>query len=132
MDNASTINVLIVEPGKKPYQKEICSDLNSIQKAISAEVIQSVYPYDDPVAIICDDEGKITGKELNRALRDTDGHVYDIVAGTFMIAGLGKENFISLNKELMKKFNDKFKTPERFITDGYGHVVVIPVYEEFE
>lgn len=37
--------------------------------------IQAVYPHDDPVAIICDEEGKRKGSPLNRALRDEDGHV---------------------------------------------------------
>ena len=105
MDNSDTINVLVVEPGRKPYAKEIGSDLDSLQKAVNADIIQSVYPYEEPVALICDDEGKMTGKELNRALRDEDGHIYDVVAGTFLIVGLGEEDFSSLSPDLMKQFS---------------------------
>ena len=128
MDNSDTINVLVVEPGRKPYAKEIGSDLDSLQKAVNADIIQSVYPYEEPVALICDDEGKMTGKELNRALRDEDGHIYDVVAGTFLIVGLGEEDFSSLSPDLMKQFSEKFKTPEMFMNTG-GRLMVIPVEE---
>ena len=128
MDNSDTINVLVVEPGRKPYAKEIGSDLDSLQKAVNADIIQSVYPYEEPVALICDDEGKMTGKELNRALRDEDGHIYDVVAGTFLIVGLGEEDFSSLSPDLMKQFSEKFKTPEVFMNTG-GRLMVIPVEE---
>lgn len=128
MDNSDTINVLVVEPGRKPYAKEIGSNLDSLQKAVNADIIQSVYPYEEPVALICDDEGKMTGKELNRALRDEDGHIYDVVAGTFLIVGLGEEDFSSLSPDLMKQFSEKFKTPEMFMNTG-GRLMVIPVEE---
>ena len=35
--------------------------------------IEAIYPYDDPVALICGEEAKLEGKPLNRALRDEDG-----------------------------------------------------------
>lgn len=70
----------------------------------------------------------MTGKELNRALRDEDGHIYDVVAGTFLIAGLGAEDFTSLTPEQIDKFKDVFKTPEAFINLG-GRLMVVPVEE---
>lgn len=71
----------------------------------------------------------MTGKELNRAFRDDDGHIYDVVAGTFMIVGLGEEDFTSLSPELMKQFSEKFKTPEMFMNMG-SCLMVIPVEEK--
>ena len=38
---------------------------------------------------------KIMGKDLNRALRDGDGEIYDIIAGDFLVVGLGEEDFSS-------------------------------------
>lgn len=67
--NNDKINVLVVEPGKKPYAKEISSELASLQHEVGG-YIQAVYPYEEPVAIVCDEEAKLTGKELNRVLRD--------------------------------------------------------------
>ena len=48
MDNEK-INVLVVEPEKKPYPKEISSELASLQKEVGG-YIQAVYPYEEPVA----------------------------------------------------------------------------------
>ena len=112
-DTNEKITVLVVEPGKEPYEKEIAPDLASLQHEVGG-YIQAVYPHDDPIAIICDEEGKLKGSPLNRALRDEDGHIYDILAGTFLITGLGEESFYSLNKDLMKKYKEHYKTPEMF------------------
>lgn len=51
MDNEK-ISVLVVEPEKKPYAKEISSELSSLQHEVGG-YIQAVYPYEEPVAIIC-------------------------------------------------------------------------------
>ena len=41
-------------------------------------------------------------QDLNRALRDDDGDIYDIIAGDFLVVGLGEDDFCSLSPELMK------------------------------
>ena len=127
MDNEK-IKVLVVEPEKKPYAKEISSGLSSLQHEVGG-YIQAVYPYEEPVAIICDEEAKLTGKQLNRALRDEDGKIYDVVAGTFLIVGLGEEEFTSLTPEHMKQFKGKFNTPEMFMRLN-GKLVVLPMEDE--
>ena len=71
-----TIEVLMVEPGQYPRVERIGSDLASLQKAVDG-YIEAIYPYDDPVALICGEEAKLEGKPLNRALRDEDGDIYD-------------------------------------------------------
>ena len=58
------MKVLMVEPGKSPYAAEIESGLKSLQAAVGGD-IQAVYPYEDPVALICNDEGKLMGLPLN-------------------------------------------------------------------
>ena len=78
------MNVLMVEPGKAPYKTQIGDDLQSMQ-AVVGGYIQAVYPYEEPVALICNEDGKLDGLPLNRALRDADGDIYDIVAGNFFI-----------------------------------------------
>ena len=124
------MKVLVVEPNKNPYPKEIDGSLESMQSLVGG-YIQAVYPFDDPVAIICDEEAKLTGKELNRALRDEDGQIYDIVAGTFLVAGLGEEDFCSLTPEQIKKFSDMYKTPEMFLRLN-GKLMVLPMEEKRE
>ena len=51
------MNVLMVEPGKVPYAVDIGEGLEALQAAVGGD-IQAVYPYDDPVALICNEEGK--------------------------------------------------------------------------
>lgn len=91
--------------------------------------IQSIYPYDDPVALVCNDEGKLLGMELNRGLRDDAGNLYDIVAGSFLVVGLGEEDFVSLPPKLIQKYTEQFRTPELFVPRD-GKLVVLPVPEQ--
>ncbi len=125
VERDSTIAVLIVEPGKEPYVKEIDSDLKSLQHEVGG-CIEAIYPYEDPVALICNEEGKLEGLPLNRALRDEDGDIYDVVAGTFMVVGLTDDSFGSLTVEQMQKFSDHFKVPEQFVKLG-DKIVAIPM-----
>ena len=125
--STDTMKVLVVEPEKEPYVKEISSGLSSLQKEVGG-FIEAVYPFEDPVAIICNEEGKLEGLPLNRALRDEDGHVYDIIAGTFLIAGLSEDNFCSLDDAQIEKFSAMYKSPELFMRFG-SRTLVIPAEE---
>ena len=75
---------------------------------------------------VCNEEGKLEGLPLNRALRDEDGDIYDVVAGTFMVVGLTDDSFGSLTVEQMQKFSDHFKVPEQFVKLG-DKIVAIPM-----
>ena len=117
------MNVLMVEPGKVPYETDIGDGLEAMQKAVGG-CIQAVYPYEESVALVCNEEGKIEGLPLNRALRTEDGEIYDIIAGKFFICGLGEENFCSITPELAEKFKEKFKHPETF-TKLFGKIMAV-------
>ena len=119
------MRVLVIEPEKKPYLKEIDEGLDSLQREVDG-YIQSIYPWNEPCAIICDDEAKLKGKPLNRALRDENNRIYDIIAGTFLIVGLGEENFISLCDDLMERFKEEFAIPEMFLYIE-DRLVIIPI-----
>ena len=112
------MNVLMVEPGKAPYETQIGDDLQSMQ-ALVGGYIQAVYPFEQPVALVCRESGKLDGLTRNRALRDSDGDIYDIIAGTFFIAGLGESDFTDLPHELAEQFAERFRQPEMFMrVDG--------------
>ena len=121
----SKITVLVLEPSKKPYVKEIENTLKSLQHEVGG-YIQAVYPWADQVGLVCDEEAKINGKQLNRALRDDSGKIYDVVAGTFLIVGLSDEDFCSLTDEQVKKFSDLFSQPEEFIRIN-GEIHALPL-----
>lgn len=122
------ILAVVVEPGKKPEIKEIDSSLEGLQ-ALVGGYIQAVYPYEDPVGIVCNEEAKLEGLPLNRALRDADGEIYDIVAGTFAIVGLTDDSFGSLDSELALKYAKLFEQPEQFAKLG-DRIVAIPMISE--
>lgn len=63
-------------------------------------------------------------RKLNRALRTEDGEVYDIIAGNFLVVGLGSEDFASLSNELVAKYKDYFGVPEIFLkVNGKLHIL---------
>ena len=99
------IKVLIVEAGKEPYPKEIPNTLESLQSQVGG-LIQALYLHD--AAIICNDEGKLLGLPWNRPLFDEDGQIYDVIAGTFLVAGLTEDDFGSLTEEQIQKYTEMF------------------------
>lgn len=117
------MKVLIVEPGYSPYEAEIAPGLDSLQSVVGGS-IQAVYPYEDPVAIICNEDSKFSGMPLNRALYDDDGRMYDIIAGNFLMVGLGDEDFTDLPGGLMAKYAEQFKYPEQFFRLA-GEVIAV-------
>ena len=120
----SKMKVLVIEPGKKPYTKEIENGLDSLQKEVGG-YIEALYPFDDPVAIVCNEEGKMNGLPLNRAIYSENVGMYETITGTFMVVGLGSEDFISLSNEFEEKYKRLFEQPQTFIMMG-GHVVAVP------
>ena len=126
--NKNTLSVLKIAPGQYPQQVEIDNDLKSLQQAVGGSIGAS-YPFADPVAIVYADDGKLMGLPLNRALWDEDGLMYDVIAGTFLVVGLGEEDFVSLSPELAQKYEEEFHQPEAFLPLG-RRLMVIPVPDE--
>lgn len=114
------MKVVMCKPNEWATIEDIDLDLHSLYKALDAEMIQAVYPWADPVALICDEDGKFNGKQLCRALCTEEGQIYDIVAGTFVICGLGKDNFAGLSDDLAKKYLKMFERPEVFVKTANG------------
>ena len=123
-----TIKVLLVEPEERPKVVEIGTGLEDLQHAVGGD-IEVVYPFEDRVGLIVNEEGKLIGLPLNRALRDENNEVYDIIAGSFLVAGLTEDNFGSLTEEQIGKFEGLFHQPETFVKMGRS-IMAIPVPEE--
>ena len=117
------MRVIMVEPRKTAYVTEIGDDLKSMQKAVGG-LIETVYPYEELVALVCNEEGKINGLTPNRALYDENNEIYDIISGTFIVCGLSDDNFDSLPDELIDKFFEKFHDPEVFMQIGNKIIAV--------
>ena len=125
---SETITTLVVEPGKRPYTKKIQPGLKSLQREVGG-YIEAIYPFPEPVAIVCRETGKLDGCPLNRALRDEDGAIYDIIAGTFLVVGLTEEDFCSLSPERLQAFTQRFWKPETFAMVN-GELLAFPLEDE--
>jgi len=117
------ITALLIKPGQSPTVIEIENTLEAKQEAVGG-YIQAIYPFEDEVAIICNEEGKINGMPFNRALYITKdmyvpdmkvGDIYDIIAGDFLVVGLTPDNFGSLDDKLLAKYEKCFHNPEIFV-----------------
>ena len=126
------LRVVLVEPGKVARVAEIDGSLEGMQKTVGS-YIQAVYPFEETVCLVCNEEGKLQGLPLNRALRDEDNSVYDIVAGTFFVCDCSTENFKSLNEEQLKRYTEKYKRPERFMrVDDQILAIPMPIKSDKE
>ena len=123
------MRILLVKPDQEAFEAEIKDDLTSLQETVGG-YIQALYPFDDPVALICNEENKLLGLPLNRALYDDEGRVYDIIAGDFFLTGLGEDDFSDLSDELMKKYMEHFKYPEIFFR-SWNEIVAIKKTEGY-
>lgn len=105
------IRVIIVEPEKDPYVKEIYNTLRAKQDIVGGliQCVPSLFDDKDTYDFIVNDEGKIIGLPLNRFIYNKQ----DIVCGNLIIAkpDLETGDFISIEESevnfLMDKINNE-------------------------
>lgn len=115
------MKVIIVEPQKAPYTKEIEDSLRARQEIVGGFIEVHKLFSDDDVVVICNEDGKLQNLPMNRVLRDDDGHIYDVLVGTFIVIrlNLDKGEFVSLTEKQEKKYLEYYQKPEYFrIVDG--------------
>ena len=119
------MKVLVVEP-QKPCRVQEIESLPDMQQLVGGD-IEAVYPFQEPVALVCNSEGKLLGLPMNRPLLDKDYLPYDIIRGTFFVAGLGQEEFISLTDEQIQRYKSLYDNmqilPVRTAAGEQGRIV---------
>lgn len=100
------MNVLVVEPGMAPYEKEI-NGLEDMQ-AIVGGMITAIYPFEERIALVSNDEALLLGMEFNRSVEGG----YGGLCGPFFVCGLGEEDFCSLTPEQMERYKQKYHHAE--------------------
>lgn len=97
------IKVILVEPNKEPYIKEIEHTIENLQSIVGG--LLEFVNLEEDVDIICNEEGKILNLEFNRSLGN------DVIVGTFIIVGLNYNNgeTISIPNNKIQKYLDMFK-----------------------
>ena len=103
------MRILVVAPNERPKRVEIPHTLDEMQRVVGGH-IQAVYPWSDLVALVCDEEGLINGKHLNRYVMPGM-----VIAGTFFICGLGEEDFTDLPDDLVEKYERMLYHPQAFV-----------------
>ena len=101
------MTVLVVEPGYAPYEKIIPHDVQAMQEIVGG-LITAIYPYEEPVGIVANDEGLLLGMDFNRTVEGG----YGGLAGPFFVCGLTEDNFCSLPPDQMERFKKKFHKAE--------------------
>ena len=122
------MRILIVEPGRRPEEREIDGSLKSMQEVVGGW-IQALNPFAEPdVALVCHDEGKLLNLPANRGLRDENGQIYDILCGTFFVCGAPADcdHFTSVSQEQIERYRERLYTPEVFWGMD-GHIVCLPL-----
>lgn len=123
-----TMDVLLVQPNAYPKKISVGTELEDLQAMVGGD-IEVTYPFEDEVAIILNESGKINGLPLNRAIYTEDGDMQDIYAGDFLVVGLTEDDFGSLTSEQMQKFEEKFHQPQMFVRMGRS-IMAIPVPDD--
>ena len=107
------MKVVMLEPNKPAYVKEIGNDLASMQEEVEG-YIEIIYPFEDEnIGLVCNEEGKIEGFPLNRAIR-ANGKIIDVIAGNAFICDCSEDELQSLDSKLIDKYLEMFEEPERF------------------
>ena len=116
MSKEERIKAVFIQPGEKPKIVEIENSLKGFYYLVG-DPIQAVYPFED--------DGKLNGLPLNRAILDRNGKVSDIIAGNMIIcrAPIGSEDFASLTPAQARKYSDRFRRPEIFMKTPDGIMV---------
>ena len=84
MNDDKKLEVIWVQPMREPQLIEIDNDLESMQELVDG-YIEEYMPFEDDAAIVCNEEGKMMGLAPNRAIYDQDGHIQEVICGSFFI-----------------------------------------------
>ena len=125
MKQEKEIRILKVEPDKSPEVMVIQNELEQMQAIVDGWI--EVYPLAENVAIVCNEEGKINGLELNRPIFGKNGEIIEIIAGTFFIAGddISIGEFVSLTDEQIERYTEQFRNPVTFFKFG-NRIMAMP------
>ena len=113
VEKEEKITVLLLEPEQEAKVIELDNSLESMQKTVGGN-IEVIYPFTNDSCIVCNEEGKLLGLPLNRALYDDCDKICEVIAGTAFICGTDDENFTSLSEQQIEHYSKQFELPEIF------------------
>ena len=84
---------------------------------------KAIYPYEEMVAIVANDEGILLGMDFNRSVEGGYGGVF----GPFFVCGLTEDDFCSLSPDQMERFKKKFHKAELLLGVRGNDLVTLKV-----
>lgn len=104
---SNKIKVLIIEPQKIPYVKEIENVLEELQNIVGGyiEPIYQEMTANDNIMLIANEEGKPLNLPFNRFVRGgLDNMPMSTIRGTFFLVSSEGEDFVSLPDDMIQKY----------------------------
>lgn len=117
------IRVVVVEPYKKAYILDKFKNTEENFKAFLGKDYRVKSYFLDDSLFFCSNRSQTP----NRAIRDKDGNIEDIVCGTFLIVwncGIGRRKIGSLPKQYAEKYVKLFKEAELYRRLPNGKVLM--------
>jgi hypothetical protein len=113
-----TIQVVIVEPNKKPYKEYIPNNLKAFNEIVGG-YIENIFIGDTAkganIGLIVNEEGKILNLPYNKRIFGNSGY-YDILVGTIIITAYNLQgDNISLTDQEADKYIKRFSTFEVYL-----------------
>ena len=112
------MRILIVEPDLRPREADIEQTLEAMQGVVGG-YIQAIYPWEDRVALVCDEEALLKNARFNRLVSPNNP-----IFGTFFICGLREDDFTDLPQDMIDKYTELLGDPEMLIRTASGPVVL--------
>ena len=112
------MKILIVEPERHPRIEEIPHTLEAMQQTVGG-YIEITYPWRDPIALVCDEEGMLKQLPFNRLVAPQSA-----IFGSFFLCGIGEEDLTALPEELAEKYMRLLYDPQMLIRANAGYAVL--------
>ena len=113
------MKILVCEAGKHPVVKEIEHTLKNLQSVVGG-YIQALYPYEEMVSVVCNEDGIALNLPLNRIVEG-----YGVIRGTFFLCGLTEDDFCGLTDDQIKRYSKQFWDIQHFIPTPDGLMPII-------
>lgn len=112
------MKILMVEPERHPKIAEIPHTLEAMQQTVGG-YIEITYPWREPIALVCDEEGMLKQLPFNRLVAPQNA-----IFGTFFLCGIGEEDLTDLPEELADKYMRLLYDPQILIRTNAGYAVL--------
>ena len=121
------MKILMVEPERHPKIAEIPHTLEAMQQTVGG-YIEITYPWREPIALVCDEEGMLKQLPFNRLVAPQSA-----IFGTFFLCGIDEEDLTDMPEELADKYMRLLYDPQMLIRTNAGYAVLpIPAFDASE